>query len=92
MLSSYLLFRAIVTQLVECNLAKVKAKGSNPFICLHLIVFGWMAEWFKAIVLKTVVFNRYRGFESHSILFARLNNIMVMCEIANLKILVQVRF
>jgi hypothetical protein len=26
-----------------------------------------MAEWFKAIVLKTVVFNRYRGFESHSV-------------------------
>jgi hypothetical protein len=27
-----------------------------------------MAEWFKAIVLKTVVFNRYRGFESHFVL------------------------
>lgn len=67
MLLNYLLFNAIVTQLVECNLAKVKAKGSNPFICFHKILKGWMAEWFKAIVLKTVVFNRYRGFESHSI-------------------------
>ena len=35
-----------------------------------------MAEWFKAIVLKTVVFNRYRGFESHSVLNYRLNNII----------------
>lgn len=69
---SYLLVRnAIVTQLVECNLAKVKAKGSNPFSCWYLLnyFFGWMAERFKAIVLKTVVFNRYRGFESHSVLF-----------------------
>ena len=67
---NYLLHRnAIVTQLVECNLAKVKAKGSNPFSCLNIqFFFGWMAEWFKAIVLKTVVFNRYRGFESHSVL------------------------
>ena len=37
MLLSCLLSRAIVTQLVECNLAKVEAKGSNPFICLYLI-------------------------------------------------------
>ena len=67
---SYLLpHNAIVTQLVECNLAKVKAKGSNPFSCLIIeLFFGWVAEWFKAIVLKTVVFNRYRGFESHSVL------------------------
>ena len=25
--------QANVTQLVECNLAKVKAEGSNPFFC-----------------------------------------------------------
>ncbi len=44
-----------------------------------------MAEWSKAAVLKTVVFNRYRGFESHSVLIifdelkkkkSRLNNII----------------
>lgn len=27
------IIQAIVTQLAECNLAKVKAKGSNPFSC-----------------------------------------------------------
>jgi hypothetical protein len=32
-----------------------------------------MAEWFKAIVLKTIVFKRYRGFESLSILILLLN-------------------
>lgn len=26
-------FKANITQLVECNLAKIKAEGSNPFIC-----------------------------------------------------------
>jgi ribosomal protein L5 len=25
--------KANITQLVECNLAKIKVKGSNPFIC-----------------------------------------------------------
>ena len=27
-----------------------------------------MVEWFKALVLKTIVFKKYRGFESHPIL------------------------
>ena len=27
-----------------------------------------MAEWFKALVLKTNVFNKYHGFKSHFIL------------------------
>lgn len=31
------IFFAYVTQLVECNLAKIKAKGSNPFICTRAI-------------------------------------------------------
>ena len=44
--------------MVECNLAKVKAKGSSPFSCL---IIGWMAEWFKATVLKTVVFKHTVG-------------------------------
>ena len=30
-----------------------------------------MAEWFKALVLKTIVFKKYRGFESHFILNIR---------------------
>ena len=31
---------ANVTQLVECNLAKIKVKGSNPFFCLK---HGWIS-------------------------------------------------
>jgi hypothetical protein len=42
--------------LVECNLAKVKVEGSNPFICWKKSEKGRVVEWFMALVLKTIVF------------------------------------
>lgn len=51
--------------MVECNLAKVEAEGSNPFfrlIALKLVkIFGWVTEWLKVPVLKTGVFSNTGG-------------------------------
>ena len=33
--------------------------------------YGRVAEWFKAVLLKSTVPKRYREFESHSFLFLR---------------------
>lgn len=42
------------------------------FLIITEVFSGYMAEWFKAIVLKTIVFKRYRGFESHFILYYKV--------------------
>lgn len=34
-----------------------------------MIKSGYVAEWTKAAVLKSVIANNYRGFESHRTLF-----------------------
>ena len=45
-------------------------------------VFGGMAEWFKAAVLKTVV-RKYRGFESYSLRHPSIDISGEMTELAD---------
>ena len=50
--------------MVVRRLAKAKIAGSIP-VSRFLCVFGELAEWLKALVLKTSDPVRDRGFESH---------------------------
>ncbi len=52
-------------RLCECKIL-INARTSPPTQCTlsYGSQQGWVAEWFKAPVLKTGVPKRYRGFES----------------------------
>lgn len=62
--------------MVECNLAKIKVKGSNLFICFCISGrVGYMTSVSKTIVFQNK--NKYRVFQFHLTLCPckRLNNI-----------------
>ena len=41
-LNSYKIYRCIRNSMGECNLAKVKVKGSNPFVCFYIFHY-WIS-------------------------------------------------
>jgi hypothetical protein len=54
-------FLKVNSSVVECWFPKPKDVGSKPPLLVFTKNFGWMAEWFMVLVLKTNVFKRTVG-------------------------------